>query len=189
MATPIGHSLLGIVFAKQFNKNISLRDAWKVYFLAIVCANAPDFDFIPGLLIGEMHRYHQGITHSFVYAICIGLCAAIVAPKLDIQRLKAFMVGFFACCSHLLMDFFGRDGREPIGMPLFWPFLDSHWISPTPLLLGVRHGRPGDSKEEIIQNLFSMHNAMGILFEIGFCVIVFLIFAAFHFGKTIWQKG
>ncbi len=55
MATPVGHSLAGIALGR-LGRHFD-RAGWRWYALALLCANAPDRDLVPGLLIGDVDRF------------------------------------------------------------------------------------------------------------------------------------
>ena len=162
MATPIAHSLFGLACVRLGNTHWR-APAWRWYLFAIVAANAPDLDFIPGLLVGDINRFHQGPTHSLTAALLFGVFATLAARWLQSKPLHVGILGTALYSSHLLLDFFCRDGRPPFGQPLLWPFTDTHWIAPQPLFSGgIKHGVPGDSLVVFIQNVFSWHN-LGVM--------------------------
>ena len=140
MATPIGHSFAGYA-VYSFSAAAKENDRLSLILLCIVMTNAPDLDFVPGILIGRPALYHQGITHSLGFALMVSLVTAILYNI----RGKSFSVIFNLCflsyLSHLVIDFFGPDQRLPYGIPLFWPISGEHFISPVSLFLGVHHVR------------------------------------------------
>jgi len=76
------------------------------------------------------------------------------------------MLGLLCYASHLLLDLFTYDGRPPFGIPLFWPFSGDYWHAPFDLFMGVRHGVPGDSLTETLDQIFSWHNMRTLLVEL-----------------------
>lgn len=141
MATPIGHALAGYaVYRSIFG---AIRQERRTFlWLCLLMAIAPDLDFVPGILVGQPALYHQGITHSLGFALMVSLGLAVAYGRYSKQRGKmtAYWGGFFlAYTSHLVIDFFGPDGRLPYGQPLFWPLNDSHYLSPVPIFWGVHH--------------------------------------------------
>jgi hypothetical protein len=142
MATPVGHTLAGYALAR-FASRPDQREL-AMMALAVVMANAPDGDFIPGLLVGMPALYHQSITHSLGFGI-IASAAAAAAFGL---RAGAFATTFRLCllayASHLALDFLGSDARPPYGQPLLWPLSDAYFSGPQ-VLPGVRHARSGSA--------------------------------------------
>ncbi len=174
MATPLGHALLGAAFLRAVRKpdKVSL---WKWYFLAIIAANAADLDFIPGIIAGDANLYHQGPSHSFVAALLFGLLASLFSTWFNARKLHLTLVATFIYSSHLLLDFFCRDARLPYGQPLFWPFIDAHWISPVALFSGIKHGVPGESLPEVLTQVFSAHNIYALSIELLFLLPILLL--------------
>lgn len=174
MSTPVGHGILGLsVVVGVPLPSLHNREWLVTAALALVASVAPDFDFLPGLLIGDANRFHQKASHSFVAAIVFGLltAAAVVAfsrwsgrePRLPTARLG--LAGGLAYGSHLLVDYFLFDPSEPVGQPLLWPFTDGTYISPVPVFHGIHHGAPGDPLPVILDQIFSLHNLEAILVE------------------------
>jgi inner membrane protein len=136
MATPIGHLLLGYsVYLGGRRSETGKAGLWLCLLLAI----APDFDFIPGLLLGQPNLYHQGISHSLGASLVVSLAAAALIRGHDFWRNWGLL--FFAYASHLTLDFFAPDGRPPYGLPLFWPITGNYYLAPQRLqiLWGVHH--------------------------------------------------
>ena len=50
----------------------------KLLFFYIFIANAPDLDFLPGLIIGKPNLYHHGISHSLGIGILFSLILAFI---------------------------------------------------------------------------------------------------------------
>lgn len=68
--------------------------------------------------------------------------------------------------SHLIMDYFRADNREPFGIPLFWPFNNQHWISSMQFFYRIQHGIPGDNLHAFLNQLFPWHNLTAVVVEI-----------------------
>lgn len=67
MATPIGHSLFGFVFARFAQcPSLTLFSPW--FLFVILAANAPDFNFLLGPFCGDANRFYQA-SHSFTAAV------------------------------------------------------------------------------------------------------------------------
>jgi inner membrane protein len=165
MPTPIGHAIAGLVVNKLTRKStVDLSEA----ALCIFMANAPDLDWIPGILTGRPALYHQGISHSFGISILGSLLVAAAFHLTGRSFKRAFLIGLLAYSSHLLLDFFGLDSREPIGIPLLWPLLDQTFNSPIALFLNVQHV-PSDQStvQDLINGLLSWHNLLTIVVEVA----------------------
>jgi|SRR5690606_11516436 len=161
MATPIGHALAGLAVT-----SVSPHRRPDYLILGVFMAVAPDLDILPGLLIGTPIAYHSGITHSLGFALLLSLLAAGLFMLRGQPFWQVFRFALIAYTTHLILDFIGPDGREPFGIPIFWPLLDQHFISPVPLLLGVRHAaETAASTNEFMDGVLSFHNIAAILWE------------------------
>ncbi|GIX49599.1 MAG: hypothetical protein KatS3mg131_3810 [Candidatus Tectimicrobiota bacterium] len=138
MATPIGHALAGYAVYRLTTKPAEQGGrAW--LWLCMLLAVAPDFDFLPGLLIGQPARYHQGISHSLGVAGGVSLAVALLLHRGHAAWIGAWGRFLLAYGSHLLIDVFCPDGRPPYGIPLLWPLMSAHVLAPWPVFLGVNH--------------------------------------------------
>jgi len=140
-------------------------------------ANFPDLDFIPGILQGEPALYHQGLTHSLGMAFIVSLAAAAVFRIEGMAVRSMFLLCFICYMSHLVLDFFGPDGRLPYGIPLFWPVVDRFFISPIPIFLGVSHAAETNASiQQWIRGILTLHN-------VGAMAVEILLIAPFVFLK------
>jgi membrane-bound metal-dependent hydrolase YbcI (DUF457 family) len=78
MATPIGHLLAGAAIGTLMSRRYNLPGA---IFIGGLAAVAADFDFIPGILIGNPGRFHHAQSHSITFAVLAGVLAALIARK------------------------------------------------------------------------------------------------------------
>ncbi len=166
MATPIGHGLLGVVVYLLGTQRTG-SDRWvPLLTLTLFAAVAPDLDFLPGLLVGKPALYHQGISHSLIFAVFAAALCAIFPRRTKVSRAALFGLVFFAYVSHLFLDFFGPDTRPPYGIPIFWPVNDVYFQSPVIVLPGVWHARrTGAPISEWLVGVLSWHNVLTVLKE------------------------
>lgn len=166
MATPFGHALAGYaVFSTAENRGLK---KFQLMFLCVFSAVAPDLDILPGILVGKPVLFHGSITHSIGFGVLLSL--ALAGGYYLLQR-KAFLPVFGLCLmafvTHLMLDYVGRDGRPPYGIPIFWPLSNQHFLSPIPLLLGARHvSSTSASIIEFIQGVFHYYNLLAIGLEV-----------------------
>lgn len=104
---------------------------------AVALANAPDLDFLPGLLVGQPALYHRGVTHTLgavvVIGIVVGLAFRIFGRRHGTATRAALWVAA-VYASHLVIDFFTTNVQPPRGARLLWPLSGEYLISPvTPL--------------------------------------------------------
>lgn len=180
LATPIGHSLLGFVVAR-FSHGESRVPLWRWYLFAAVAANVPDLDFLPGLFTGNINEFHQGPSHSLAGVALFGLLAAACSKWFHTTPVRFGIFGAMAYGSHLALDLFCHDGRAPFGIPVLWPFSDSHWIAPYTVFSGVKHGVPGDGMSRFFTEVFSLENLITLGLEI--VLLTPLLVGAFFLQK------
>jgi membrane-bound metal-dependent hydrolase YbcI (DUF457 family) len=95
---------------------------------ALVMANAPDLDFLPGLLVGEPVAYHRGVTHTLGALVVVCLTTWAVARLLRSRSAWWWALAAGAAYgSHLLVDCLTVDAIPPYGIQLLWPLTDA-WV-------------------------------------------------------------
>jgi membrane-bound metal-dependent hydrolase YbcI (DUF457 family) len=108
---------------------------------AVGLANAPDLDFLPGLLIGQPGAYHRGVTHTLAAVVLATLVAVVVARRgvhwwprthRTPRAVGAWVAALWA--SHLLLDFITTDVVAPYGGRFLWPLSSAYYIAPVTLL-------------------------------------------------------
>ena len=138
MASPYGHALVGLgLFNLCYPPGIaSRRKTVLLYGLVILGACSPDLDFLPGMLLGNIGRFHHGPSHSLGMAMGLTLTAgvlmALFGKRPSTIRITSFI--FILVFSHLVLDFFTEDFNPPFGFPLFWPLSETYYISPWSIL-------------------------------------------------------
>jgi inner membrane protein len=168
MATSVGHYLLGLAIATVAARGATER-AQAPWWALIACA--PDLDVLPGLLVGNLSRYHHGASHSLAAAGLVAMAAAAVVGRRRRQpALRMAAVVFVLYASHAVLDGFTLDTGPPVGVPFLWPWSHETFQAPWPLLPDVQHtGKP----------LVSAHNALLMVREVVvFAPLVGLAFAA-----------
>lgn len=151
MASPVGHSLIAVsivmVWSARFPRHRTIswfrKHAW-ILFAAVVLANVPDLDYVPGMVIGDLNAFHYGFTHSlgFILAFWVLLMLAGRLCRLDIRRWAVLAAALLL--SHLLVDIVTADGRGPYGIMLFWPLSEIRIHSPVTLFPMYSKAQMGD---------------------------------------------
>ena len=103
---------------------------------AVVLANAPDLDFLPGLAVGDPNAFHRGLTHTLGAAVVVAAAVGLVARWQRVGRpwwWAAFAAAAYG--SHLLVDWMTVDAVPPQGIQLLWPLTD-RWLHAPFNLLG-----------------------------------------------------
>jgi len=83
----------------------------------------PDFDFLPGILIGDPSAFHHGISHSSGFALLFGTAIFLILRCLH-QRdiaMRAALMATFAYGFHAVLDAVSV-GEGAKAVPLLWPF-------------------------------------------------------------------
>lgn len=138
MPSPVAHSLIGIAIASAWLLPRATfrelpRHLWNhriALAVGVVLANLPDIDFIPGLLTGDLNRFHHQHTHTLGFV----LFATFLVDWAWRRRADApRTIGLLALAllgSHLVADLFIQDSKPPYGIMALWPFSPEYYISP-----------------------------------------------------------
>ena len=100
----------------------------------------PDLDAVPGLLVGDIGRYHNNASHSLLAGGGVALLAGLLAAALLGGRRKAAWLAWSgasltAYLLHVSMDLFTGER----GVLLLWP-LPVRFTAPFKLFYGVQWG-------------------------------------------------
>ena len=184
MPLPLAHSLAGAAIYKGLDADGRFR-AWKRLLLAVVIANLPDLDLVPGILVGEPNRYHHvGFAHSVIFAalaaVVVGFVAAAIGRswptwcnRLSAGAGTALMVGLLVG-SHILLDTLNRDFRAPSGPPIFWPLYNGG-VQIYPWFIDVAKLSGEGSVVDFVISVLTVHNLYALLWEIATLVPVVLL--------------
>ncbi|MEZ4414498.1 MAG: metal-dependent hydrolase [Gemmatimonadota bacterium] len=125
MPTSIAHMIGGYTAVElagaKPGHDARARILW-VLGLSIVAANAPDLDFLPGLVTGTSTAFHRGPTHSLLATLLVPLLLALVTRRRSGAPWAVFLAGAAAYGSHVLLDLLVPDPLGDGGLRLFWPF-------------------------------------------------------------------
>lgn len=198
MSSPIGHSLAGYLVQvmargkhqEQLSGSTLLKSLKPMHFgglmVFVIIANAPDLDFLPGLLINEPNRFHHGISHSIGAAIMLTGMIVLFQKSAVFKRLNLSGGSVMMLYgSHLLLDVLCLDARPPQGIPLFWPLSDTYWYFP--ILPPVKHALQDDATIiQFLADAFSVHNLGVMLME---CLMAGILLCAFLIFKRVIIAG
>jgi inner membrane protein len=175
MPSPVGHSLAGLIIY-QIAPEIQGLARRQVIALYLFAANAPDLDFVPGLIAGAPNRFHHGISHSMGLALLFAGLATLVLRRFDRQRLwRHFLVFFSLYLSHLILDYLSADYGAPYGVPLFWPASNTYYMSPLVLFSDIHRST---TTTQFFPSLLSAHNLWSVSRECLVLVPILLLVLA-----------
>ena len=165
MPSPLGHTLAGVC---GFLLNRQLMTSHHRIWLcgaSVVIAILPDFDVVPGLLLGDPRMFHQKGTHSITAAVVVGLLVGGVARRWKLNGLGWGIWGGGLYLSHLLLDLLVEDPSPPFGILLFWPFSEAYFVSPITPFGGFHYYDPAIG---MWRTMLSFDNLVLMLHEIVF---------------------
>jgi inner membrane protein len=152
---------------------LSGRKKLLLWVFLVVLAVSPDFDFLPGLMLGDANRFHHGPSHSLLGGLLIGGLAFLFSKNYfrEFDGRKYFLLVVGTALSHGILDSFSKDTSLPYGVPLFWPFSPDYLISPIPLFSDVT--RPGDASSlaAFMASITNRHNLFSIGLEFLFSIM------------------
>jgi membrane-bound metal-dependent hydrolase YbcI (DUF457 family) len=177
LPSPIAHSAMGYViyrFSKRKSggnsgenspaKKSLLRYSPVHLMVIIGFSLIPDMDFVAGVLLGDLSRFHNNSTHSLIVGLGIAL---IFAFLFSLRKRSAFFSWFWLILMsyemHIVLDFFTHGGR---GVMLFWPLSTMRFDAPVDLFYGVRWS----------DGWISVNHLWTIVSEVGFVLLILLVF-------------
>jgi membrane-bound metal-dependent hydrolase YbcI (DUF457 family) len=131
MPLPLAHSIVGYSVAAASGIRFR-RETMTAILFAVVVANLPDSDFLPGALAGEPVLYHRTVAHTLPAAIVCGLIVGIVLTRFGKRFWEITLLGTVVFASHLVADMFDLTGTN-FGVQILWPLSDNWYAIPTPL--------------------------------------------------------
>lgn len=139
MPSPLGHVLGGtaVYLIATNNENRSKLTLGVTILGSVV----PDFDFVPGVIIGEPAAFHHGISHSLPFAFFFGALVFFIVCRVENMRtaVQTGIMAGLAYASHLVLDLVSvTEGR---GIPIIWPLTSDRFGVNLQLLGHFQHGR------------------------------------------------
>lgn len=134
MALPFTHGAVGYAVYEAL-RPVGAHRPW-LAVAAVVLANAPDFDFLPGIVIGTPGAYHRGVTHTLAGVLLTGLFVWWAVGwwgRRGADRRRAATFAATAWASHLCVDYIAADRVAPHGARFLWPLSDQYYLASHPL--------------------------------------------------------
>ena len=181
MPSPVGHVLAGAAVYLAGARNGSRSKL--VLVLTLLASIAPDLDFLPGILIGQMGAFHHGISHSVPFAILFGVMVFFFVRRIDETiAFRASMLATGAYVTHVMLDFVGvSEGTR--GVPILWP------LSHERLGFGLNlfgHFRWGDIRDGL-GTIIRWENLLPVLREI--LIVGSVVLLLFYRERRIGDKS
>ncbi len=182
MPSPVGHSLIGLAIAAA---RFAPRGTWRAIglglwrerlavLLVVAMSNAPDVDYIPGILAGELNQYHQLYTHTIGWAVAVSFAVWMLWKRWRVAMgWGGWVLLLGTLIGHLLADYVTADAKAPYGIMFFWPFSGGFFTSPVSIFKGFLKRDWGD--------ILSGYNAEAVLVELGWCLPLLL-------GVALWKR-
>lgn len=167
MPSTIGHSLIGLTLGSAFLLPRCRLAGWRTVLsenrnallAVLLAANACDFDYLPGLLIGAPNYLHRWLGHSALWAALAGFTIWLIWRRSTLRLPRwALSVLLAAALSHVLADYSDEDNRAPFGVLALWPFYDGFVIAQHPLFMSL--------EKSSFAAVFSWHNVRAVVHEI-----------------------
>jgi len=178
MPSPIAHLSVGYAIYRYYKPKLPEQRShvWRVPLQIILVTGLsllPDLDVIPAMIFGDLQRYHNNFSHSFVFAIPVAL---VVAGVFDKVYHSNFWLWFVICSIsydlHVFMDVL-TGGR---GVMMFWPLIETRFAAPIEIFIGLKWE----------EGWFSLWHLWTILTESLFGLVVLL--ATHYFDKRRNRK-
>lgn len=182
MPLPVSHALAGAAIYSAADRDGG-RAGWRRLVVAVFIANAADLDLLPGMFLGDPNGFHHGATHSFFFAVAVGLMVALVLAGMNRcwplrARLRPFVGTALMVAalwgSHVVLDLLTRDPSPPFGVPALWPVSDGRFRLPALFARADKLAGPASSYD-FLASLLSSHNLRAVAFEaLSMGAVVFL---------------
>jgi membrane-bound metal-dependent hydrolase YbcI (DUF457 family) len=97
----------------------------------------PDIDVVPGLLTGDIGRFHNQLTHSLIVGLLVAPIVGLIVRQIFATPGTAWIVASLISYElHIIMDYFTGER----GVMLFWPLTATRFSAPVKLFAGVQWG-------------------------------------------------
>jgi membrane-bound metal-dependent hydrolase YbcI (DUF457 family) len=179
MPSPVLHSLAGASLVRLLPNAAATSRGRLLTMLALAAAaNAPDLDFVPGVLIGDPGRFHHAATHSVLATFVFGYAVTLIARWNGCRRpVRLGLLLGLAYASHILLDMCSSPVDARHGVPLAWPF-GPRMALPVPLFIGIWVDPAAGG---FLPGLVHGHNARAVAWEL-------VIAAAAWVASAVWRR-
>jgi inner membrane protein len=123
----LGHVAVGMAAARVHDQG--RRPGWRSAVLWSALSMLPDVDVI-GFSMGVRYEDpwgHRGATHSFAFALIVGVATGLIVRGFKQPALRTTMFATVVLATHPLLDTMTDGG---LGCALFWPFNLTRYFAP-----------------------------------------------------------
>jgi membrane-bound metal-dependent hydrolase YbcI (DUF457 family) len=111
MPSPIAHVAAGYVIYKVYTRRYPekvrerIGPVPRLLAVTIGLSLLPDFDFIPGLIVNDLSRYHNHFSHSFFFGLVVALGVGLIVWLTNQSTFTFWLFLTLICYQlHVLMD-------------------------------------------------------------------------------------
>ncbi len=176
MPLPVAYALLGAAVCVAADRDGASAARGRIV-AAVVLVNGADLDFLPGLLVGDPHRFHRMQMHSLGWAILMALIAGVLVhrswsrpwplrPGWPTGAAGSALIVGILWATHALLDSLNADYSDPVGVMLFWP-VSRAWIPSLPLFYNVEKVAGAASLLDFGRSLLTWHNFQAMALELA----------------------
>lgn len=179
MPSPVGHTLTGLCGFLLAQRYVIPQKQLGLLGGCVLLSLLPDFDVVPGLLLGDPRLFHHQGSHSVTAAGLVGFLIGCLATWWRLNGRWWGIGGGSLYLSHVILDTFVDDPSPPFGVQLLWPFSDAYFISSVTPLPRFDYFDPDVG---FIQTMLSFYNLMAMIQEITL-LAPFLAIAWYRHGR------
>ncbi len=166
MPSPVSHLTMGYVLYRVFGTRLpqegsgSFGPLPKLLIITGTLSLLPDIDVIPGVIFGDIGRFHNNVMNSLIFGL--GFALLVAGSVWLTGRGKPgfwFLVVLVSYWLHILMDFL-TVGR---GVMALWPFTPERYKPPLYVFYGL-HWSDGWIS---IRHLWTILSEMALVLVVG----------------------
>jgi len=177
MPSPLAHAAAGYAIYKVLTRHRLLKAlrytgpiSWTLVII-VTLSFLPDFDFLPGIIIGDYDAFHNSYSNSLFIGFGLALLAGLSGGLTNKNRfIPWFLAVFLAYELHVIMDYFGNER----GTMLLWPMTVDRFHPPIKLFFGFHRS----------DGLWSINHLWTVMTEAGFAILIFILINIRKLGKV-----
>lgn len=122
MPLPIAHGIVGASVLLAWREPKDKLSLWQTLVLGAALGILPDTDLAFVWILDWGVMAHGAMTHSILFAICVGIAVAAWRGEERTRRLREGLIFTSAVLTHGVLDMLVR--KDFGGAALYWPFSD-----------------------------------------------------------------